>query len=666
MNPNKFFSELKRRNIYKVALTYAIVAWLLAQMAGLAADSFYAPEWVMKMIIVVLIIGFPIAIIFAWAFEMSPQGMIRATSEASRENLYSKKKKKPLNSNLFIGVLALIIIGQFAYNKYSNDASVDSEKVQKSIAVLPFINDSSNEDNLYFCNGIMEGILDHLSKIPELKVVSRTSVEQYRENKPSLKKIAEELGVQYLVEGSVQRIEDQVVIFAQLIYAEDDEHLWSQRYDEDVTELFAVQADVTESIAEKLEMIISPMLKERIENVPTRNTLAYDFYLRGNEYRYKANIRIQENDTWAQLLDKAQLSYELALEKDSLFAEAYVGKAFVELERNKNLKLGEKNYLALVFLNANKAININPDLYMGYYARGLYYLYTDNIEFAKKDYEKLLELAPNIKYELELQLYGYLTQYLDFIQSIKIIKEMEKNARSDDDFLNLYNNYASLYRKLDDPDMEAYYYNKLTKLTDKPNMSIWWLYFRTQKFEKAISYVLENYPKNNQTRNILIANTYENKGESNKAFEYYKKWYDQVEEEGINNDLSNRDFHRYGQILILYGKKEKGMKLIQKQVKINEKLIQLGQGDVGLIYDLVGIYSFLGQNEKAYFWMEKFDQDNGWLKFAGLNSFVQFDTQFDNIRSEKQFKNWVSRGEKQLEKIRKEVRDYLSSEEALN
>ena len=180
-------------------------------------------------------------------------------------------------------------MGQFAYNKYSNNEFTGSDITKKSIAVLPFINDSPNEDNLYFCNGIMEGILDHLSKIPELKVVSRTSVEQYRDNKPSLKKIAEELGVQYLVEGSVQRIGNQVVIFAQLISAEDDVHLWSQKYNEDVTELFAVQANVTESIADKLEMIISPKVKERIENIPTNNPLAYDFYLQGNEFKFKAN-----------------------------------------------------------------------------------------------------------------------------------------------------------------------------------------------------------------------------------------------------------------------------------------------------------------------------------------------------------------------------------------
>lgn len=660
MDFKKFFSELKRRNVYRVALTYAITSWLLVQMAGLAADSFNAPEWVMKMIIVVLFVGFPIAIILAWAFEMSPQGMIR-TSEASQESSYSGKKK-PLSHKLFIGILLLIIVGQFAYNKYWNNQDIDTSDIKKTIAVLPFINDSPNEDNLYFCNGIMEGILDHLSKIPELNVVSRTSVEQYRDNKPSLKKIAEELGVQYLVEGSVQRIGNQVVIFAQLINAEDDVHLWSQRYNEDVTELFAVQANVTESIADKLEMIISPSVKERIENIPTNNPLAYDFYLQGNEFRFKANSNSQENEIWIQLLDKAQLSYELALEKDSLFAEAYIGLAFVALERNYNTKIVEEKYLYKVFDLSNKALDINPNLSSGYYARGLYYYYTDNIKFALKDYEKLLELAPNRKEERGLQLFGYL-YYLDFTESIKTIKEMEKSAKSEDELWYLYNDYVSFYGKIDDHAMQAYYYNKLSNIRTTSSTGLWWLYLRTKKFEKAIAYIHDNYPNNNQTRNLLLGASYAHNGEFKKALEYYEKWYDLVKKEDFDNDISVRDSHRYGQVLIISGEEEKGLEMIQRQIEINEKLIEMGRDDVGHIYDLVGIYSFLNQKEKSFYWMEKFDQKKGWLKFGGLNSLVRFDYQFDNIRDEPKFIAWVDRGGKKLATIRKEVRNYLASEE---
>jgi TolB-like protein len=281
-------------------------------------------------------------------------------------------------------------VGQFAYNKYWNN-----QNIKKTIAVLPFRNDSQNEENLYFCNGIMQGILDHLSKIPDLIVVSRTSVEQYRDKPLSSKIIAEELGVKYLVEGSVQRIGNKAIIFAQLISAEDDKHLWSHKYNKSLTDIFAIQADVTESIAKKLKAIISPELRDLIDEVPTENILAYDYYLRGNEFRFTASASEQEYKDWINLLDKAQLSYELAIEKDTLFAQAYIGLAAIEYERKLNSDKGKENYLKGVLKFANMALSINPNLSGGYEWRGQYYLQTNQIELAKKDYKRLLELYPN-------------------------------------------------------------------------------------------------------------------------------------------------------------------------------------------------------------------------------------------------------------------------------
>ena len=144
MDLKKFFNELKRRNVYKVALTYAITAWLLAQIAALASDAFGAPVWVMRMIIITMVIGFPIALILAWAFEMSPSGMIRTNSTAAKEDHSSTGKKKPLSHKLYIGILLLIIVGQFIYNKYWNQVSMNSANMEKTIAVLPFHNDSPN------------------------------------------------------------------------------------------------------------------------------------------------------------------------------------------------------------------------------------------------------------------------------------------------------------------------------------------------------------------------------------------------------------------------------------------------------------------------------------------------------------------------------------------
>ena len=662
MDFKKFFDELKRRNVYKVALTYAITAWLLAQIVALASDAFGAPAWVMRMIIITLVIGFPIALIMAWAFEMSPQGIVRTNSGAAKEKPYSSSKKKPLSHNVFVGILLLIIVGQFIYNKYWNQVSINTANIEKTIAVLPFRNDSPNEENLYFCNGIMEGILDHLSKIPELTVKSRTSVEQYRDNPPSLKKIAEELGVKYLVEGSVQRIDNQVVIFAQLIYAEDDKHLWSQKYNKDITELFEVQANVTESIANKLQAIITPTVKERIEAIPTKDLIAYENYLKGNEFRFKAISWAHENDEWTNLLDKAKLNYKLAIEKDSLFAQAYIGLALVEFNRNKDSNIAQENYLDNVFALANNARRINPNLSEAYRVIALYYWNTYQFKLAKEYYKKALELNPNNIEALYLQTTATIYD-LDFINSIKILQKIEKRVSSTDDLWRLYVGYDKFYQLMDNFEMEEYYLKKCITLKPNTLVDFWWLYQCTNRFDEAISYVLKNYPINNQAKNISLAASYYFKGEIDKALEYYEKWDNQIMKENFNYGVSIRDSHRYGQVLILSGQKEKGLEMIQRQIEFNQKLIELERADMGHIYDLAGIYSFLGQKEKAFYWMERFEKENGWLRFGGLNSFSQFDPQFDNIRNEKQFKDWVSRGEKELEGVRKEVSEYLASEE---
>ena len=670
MNLKKFFSELKRRNIYKVGLTYAIVAWILAQIASLAADSFQAPQWVMKMIIVVLFLGFPVAVILAWAFEMSPEGIIRASSEAAEENPYSPSQKKPLTSNAIILVLLMALVGQFIFNKYSQKRGFDPSDTEKSIAVLPFRNDSPNQENMYFCNGIMEGILDHLSRVPELTVVSRTSVEQYRENPPSMNKIAEELGVNYLVEGSVQRQGDEVVIFAQLIYAKDDKHIWSHRYDEDVSKLFEVQANVTESIADNLEAVISPELKKQIEEIPTENTLAYDYYLRGKEYYNLANLSTQKNEDWDELLDKATLSLDMAIEKDSLFAEAIVGKAFVYFYRYNSSGRVDKGYLDQILILANKAIEINPNFMNGYWVRGWYYFHTDQIDLARKDFDKSLELAPKKNDILWKQFSIYMNIDLDFLKALRSLKKIEKISLSDDDLIQLYNGYIDFYASIDDHGKEEYYWNKLYSIDKEIDTTTWYLESRKGRLDNAIELYKKLRSQNNQLRNGTLGMLYFFNREFQKSHDYYKKWYEFVKVEDMQISNSARTLHRYGYTLMRIGNEEEGLKLIRTHIANDENLDKIGDlnignnANIGNMYDMIGSYASLDEKEKAYYWMERFDSMNGWLIWGSSYSWFLIDPLFDNLREDQKFKDWLANGNRQLDSIRNAVDMYLLSEEA--
>ncbi len=259
--PN-FFKELKRRNVYKVAITYAIVAWLVIQISVATFPLLNLPAWTSTFIVVLFIIGFPIALILAWAFEMSPEGMIRTTSVEAEENPYPDSKKKPLTSNLIIGILLLALVGQFMYNKYWGSGEPDSAgqvavaEIGKSIAVLPFTNMSSDPEQEYFSDGISEEIINVLAQIPDLKVSSRTSAFQFR-GETDIKTIGETLGVATVLEGSIRKSQNTIRVMVQLINVADGFHLWSQTYERELVDIFAIQDELSKSILGTIAMSTS-------------------------------------------------------------------------------------------------------------------------------------------------------------------------------------------------------------------------------------------------------------------------------------------------------------------------------------------------------------------------------------------------------------------------
>ena len=277
VDPSGLFGELKRRNVYKVAVAYVVAGWALAQGIAQVFPVFDAPTWVIRLIVALIILGFPIAVALAWAFEITPEGVKRTENAAP-----SRQPHRIGGAWIYIVLVgAVVSIGLFFLGRYTAPATGSDSVSNKSIAVLPFENFSSDKENAFFADGVQDDILTALSKVSDLKVISRTSVMSYAAGAHrNLREIAQALGVAYVVEGSVRRSDSQVRVSAQLIDARKDTHVWADTYDRDLADVFAIQSEIAKTIVEQLRAKLSPSEKAAIEEQPTNDITAHDLYVR--------------------------------------------------------------------------------------------------------------------------------------------------------------------------------------------------------------------------------------------------------------------------------------------------------------------------------------------------------------------------------------------------
>jgi TolB-like protein len=277
---DNFFAEVKRRNVYKVAIAYIFAGWALSQGIAQVFPVFDVPNWVIRSIVVMIILGLPVALVLAWMFELTPQG-IKRTETADAMPEATRKKKYVWIYVVVIG--AAISIGLFFLGRYSagNTTASPAGITNKSIAVLPFDNLSRDPDNAYFCEGVQDEILTRLAKVADLKVISRTSTQHFKSTPENLPEIAKQLGVAHILEGSVQKAADQVRVNVQLINAVTDAHLWADTYDRKLTDIFAVETDIAKTVADTLQAKLSGSEKSSMAKTPTVNPEAYELYLKG-------------------------------------------------------------------------------------------------------------------------------------------------------------------------------------------------------------------------------------------------------------------------------------------------------------------------------------------------------------------------------------------------
>ncbi|HJX25823.1 MAG TPA: hypothetical protein VJ252_06680, partial [Chthoniobacterales bacterium] len=320
MKIDNFFAELKRRNVYKVAVAYAVVSWLLIQAASILLPTFEAPAWVMKVLVLVIIFGFPVALILSWAFEITPEGIKLESEIEPNKSIARRTGRKIVALTIALAVVAAgLFVYQLVRSKSETSGLPTSATIpNKSIAVLPFDNLSRDPDNAYFCEGVQDEILTRLAKVADLKVISRTSTQHFKSTPDNLPQIAKQLGVAHILEGSVQKASDQVRVNVQLINALTDAHLWADTYDRKLTDIFAVESDIAKTIAETLQARLTGSEKSSIAKTPTVNPEAYELYLKGRFFA--------EKRTGADLRKSIEY-YDQAIAKDPGYPLAYVGLA---------------------------------------------------------------------------------------------------------------------------------------------------------------------------------------------------------------------------------------------------------------------------------------------------------------------------------------------------
>ena len=382
-----FWEELKRRKVVKVIIIYATIAFVILQLLSVLIEPLYLPQWMMTLVIVLLAIGFPIAILFSWIFDITPSG-IQKTPSMSKEGGAEQGGTYPKKAILFsvlLGVL-LAVGATFAYPKIFNSSNQTklNPELEKSIAVLPFKNDSNDSTNVYIINGLMESILTNLQNINDLRVISRTSVEKYRVNPKTIPEISKELNVNYFVEGSGQKIGDQILLNIQLIDASTDKHLWAEQYKRNTEDIFELQQEVAKNIADKIEVIITPEEAARIDKNPTSNLVAYDYFLKGLDQLYKGNP-----EGW----EAAIPLFKKAIEHDAKFSRAYadIAISYYSLDAPQL----EKQYTAMINDYADKALSFDSKSPQGLIAKAMFYMNNAQHEMAAPYLEKALQYHPN-------------------------------------------------------------------------------------------------------------------------------------------------------------------------------------------------------------------------------------------------------------------------------
>lgn len=432
----RLWSELRRRRVIRVVVVYVIVGWVVIEVASTVLPPMGLPNWALKLVIVLVALGFPIAVAMAWLFDLGPHGVERTRADpqapaTTHVPVAESAVAMPTVASSPAATVAAATIPQ---------ASAKSDADRRTIAVLPFVNMSGDPDNEYFSDGISEEILNLLCKLPQLKVASRTSSFAFKGKETSIPAVATELNVGTVLEGSVRRAGNQVRITAQLIDATSDTHLWSETYDREMKDVFAIQDDIAHSIVKALQVKLTPMERRALQNVATSEPEAYDYYLRGRSYMYSMARRDYEH---------AINMYEQAIAVDSKYALAYAGMADAYSMLYRYAEASADN-VARANRASEQALALDFDSAEAHASRGLALFISEQYPAAQKEFDAAIALNPNLfepyyYHGLACSCEGNYEKAIDLY-----LKAMQVNPADYQTPVFLAQVYASLGRKQDE------------------------------------------------------------------------------------------------------------------------------------------------------------------------------------------------------------------------
>jgi TolB-like protein/Tfp pilus assembly protein PilF len=602
------------------------------------------------------------------AIEQYSPEQEEVSKEVFKPILVPRKNRKTTIIAGAVIALALIILGFIFIPKLF----MPSEELEKSIAVLPFINDSPDQENAYFINGIMDEVLNNLQKIKDFRVLSRTSTEQYRgSTRPPIPKIGKALNVNYIVEGSGQKYGNKFVLRVQLIAANNERHLWARSYDREIqqtSDIINIQSEIAQLIAAELEATITPEEKQTIEKIPTANLNAYDFYQRGKEEL--VNYWLNSNNKEA--LKGAEKFYYKALEYDTTFAPAYSGLAIVYIYKHStdvNYYFAE-DYLDSSMILANRALLHDDHLAEAYYARGLYYGENGKPEQAIKEFDKATKYNPNY-WEVYVDKAVYIYANWDFnnVDYIKAFDNLNKavNINHGKELPGLlrylgagYSLYAGFEKEGNDYYEEAF---KLDGDTNSYLSSLAGIDWDFGNREKAIELYRTLYKRDSVNTDALyqLGYGYSILGQYEESLKYYKKYIERLK---TLEQLVTGSMHRIGFVYWQIGYRKEAEYYFNEHKKISEESIKKGREYLGgAHYDLAGVYAFMGDKEKAYenlkLWAKIPVYPYWWIVL------FREDPLFDRIRNEPEFQQIERDVEAKYQTEHERVRKWLEEQRML-